>query len=238
MSPDDPLFSPDDPVYRYRATLDHDWLGKHFTNSADEVPMDAEYAVLGREKDSHRGIGRRRGLRTLVAGAANQDFLDEICELSELEHLDLAWPVTAPDLSGLRRLKKLRVLKVNSPRNVTDFTPILDLPALRCLFIENAKHLQSLDWLAPLKNRLRSLGIEGSIWTMQPVPTLKPLAGFGFEALFLTSVRLKDKDLTPLADCPNLKLLSCARFAPKKNFEALKSLRPDIHCTWFDRYEI
>ena len=238
MEPDQQLFSPDDPVYRYRATLDHDWLGSHFTDKADAIPLDAEFAVLGREKNSHRGIGERRNLKTLVAGGPNQDFLDEICELSELTHLEMTWPVTATDLSGLRRLAKLKVLKINSPRNITDFTPILDLPALRYLFIENAKHLKDLDWLAPLGGHLRSLGIEGSIWTMQPIPSLKPLAGFGFEALFLTSVRLKDKDLTPLADCPKLGLLSCARFAPKKNFEELHELRPDIQCTWIDKYEI
>ena len=56
-------------------------------------------------------------------------------------------------------------------------------------------------------------GIEGSIWTMQKIAGLSPLAGFGFEALFLTSVKLEDKDLTPLAGCPNLKHLACARFA-------------------------
>jgi hypothetical protein len=238
MATDEQLFSPDDPVYRYRVTLDHDWLRRHFTGRAEDIPLDAEFAVLGREKNSHRGIGKRKALRTLVAGAVNQEFLDEICELGDLQHLELGWPVTATELGGLRRLANLHVLKIDSPRNVTDFTPILDLPALRSLFIENAKHLKSLDWLAPLKDRLRSLGIEGSIWTMQPIPSLKPLAGFGFEALFLTSVRLKDKDLTPLAACPNLKLLSCARFAPKANFEALEALRPDIQCTWFDQYEI
>lgn len=238
MSPNDPIFSPDDPVYRYRVTLDHDWLRHHFADSADKIAMDAEFAVLGRDKNSHRGISQRPKLRTLVAGAVNQDFLDEICELTQLEHLELGWPVTASDFGGLKRLRKLKVLKIDSPRNVTDFTPVLDLPALRYLFIENAKHLTSLDWLAPLRDRLRSLGVEGSIWTMKNLPSLAPLAGFGFEALFLTSVRLKDKNLTPLADCPNLRLLSCARFAPKANFEALKSLRPDIQCNWFDRYEI
>lgn len=225
-------------IFHYRSTLDHDLLRKHFTCHAADIPIDAEFAVLGREKNSHRGIGTRKRLKTLVAGSPNQDYLDEICELAELEHLELTWPMTATSLSGLTRLRKLKVLKIDSPRNITDFAPLLDLPALKSLFIENAKHLAGFDWLAPLKDRLWSLGVEGSIWAMQKVPSLKPLAGFGFEALFLTSVRLQDKDLTPLADCPNLKHLVCARFAPRKNFEALKALRPDIQCLWFDQYEI
>jgi hypothetical protein len=67
---------------------------------------------------------------------------------------------------------------------------------------------------------------------------LAPLAGFTFDRLFLTSVQLADRDLTPLARCPNLKHLICARFAPKRSFEVLKSLRPDISCIWFDSYDV
>lgn len=202
------------------------------------IPDAARSAILIREKSSHRGIGTRRDLRRLIAGAANQDFLDEICELEDLEELNLLYPMTAKDLSGLRRLRRLKALRIDSPRNVTDFTPLTELPALTSLFLENAKNMNDLDWLAPLKDRLLALGIEGSMWTMQSLPGLAPLSGFSFEALFLTSVRLKDKDLVPLATCPNLRYLNCARFAPKVEFERLKELRPDIDCSWFERYEI
>lgn len=205
---------------------------------ADDIPAGATLVSIARDKNSHRGIGRHGSLTTLFASAVNQDFLDEICELEALEYLWLGWPVTAQDLSGLARLKNLRFLKLDSPRNVSDFAPIAALPAIEWLFVENAKHMVSLEWLAPLKTRLRSLGIEGSMWTMQKIPSLAPLAGFTFEALFHTSARLADKDLRPLAACPNLAYLQCARFAPKARFEELKALRPDIACSWFDRYEV
>ena len=223
---------------RYRGLIDWKVVRDCWAQRAADIPQDATMAGLGREKTSYRGISGRRGLTTLLTAAVNQDFLDEICALDALEYLWLGWPVTAHDLAGLSRLKRLRLLKIDSPRNVTDFGPVAALPALTHLFIENAKHMQGLDWLAPLGPRLSVLGIEGSMWTMQKLPSLAPLAGFGMEALFLTSVQLKDKDLTPLARCPNLEYLSCARFAPKRSFEALKALRPDIECIWFDRYEI
>ena len=121
---------------------------------------------------------------------------------------------------------------------MTDFAPLAELPALTHLFVENAKHMGGLEWLAPLKGQLASLGIEGSMWTMQKVPSIAPLAGFAFEALCMTSVQLADKDLTPLAACPSLRHFSCARFAPKASFDALKALRPDIDCLWFEKYEI
>jgi hypothetical protein len=206
--------------------------------SANDIVEGTTFVSLSRVKKSHHGIGQRKSITTLFASAVDQSYLDEICQLEALEYLWLGWPVTAADLSGLEQLKQLTYLKLDSPRNVTDFGPITRLPALTHLFVENAKHMNSLDWLAPLKNHLTSLGIEGSMWTLQKVPGLAPLSGFGFEALFMTSVQLADKDLTTLAACPNLSYLQCARFAPKKRFEELKSLRPDIDCLWFDRYEV
>ncbi|MBO9518268.1 MAG: hypothetical protein J7493_09390 [Porphyrobacter sp.] len=205
--------------------------------SADEIAEGATFVGLSRNNKSHRGIGRKKSITTLFASAVDQAYLDEICELDVLQYLWLGWPVTAADLSGLERLKHLTFLKLDSPRNVQDFSPVTRPPALTHLFVENAKHMSSLDWLAPLKRQLTSLGIEGSMWTLQKVPELAPLAGFDFEALFMTAVRLGDKDLTSLAACPNLTYLQCARFAPKQRFDELKALRPDITCSWFDRYE-
>lgn len=205
----------------------------HFMRGED-VPMDASYASLGREKASHKGIGRRAALRELSAKGANQAFLDEICELEGLEYLDLAWPMTAADLSPLRRLTNLRHLVVNSPRNVTDFSPILDLPRLERLFIENAKHLDDLEWLRPLGDRLVALGIEGSIWTTQRIASLAPLAGFALEALFLTNTRLADQDLSPIATMPNIRFFWTGINAPRAQFFALRDARPGLQCQWFD----
>jgi hypothetical protein len=202
--------------------------------SAGAVPADAEHAWIRRVKTSHRGIGERRSLKRLAAFAVDQSFLDEICTLDQLELLYLNWPVTASHLGGLRNLSQLRHLSIDSPRNVMDFTPLVEIPSLRRLFVENAKHLHDVEWLSGA-HHLQSIGVEGSIWTKQHIDSLRPLAGLrSVEGLFLTSVRLRDKDLTPLADCPKLKVLQCARFAPRTEFERLHRLRPDIQCYWFD----
>jgi len=223
---------------RFRGMIDWKAIRACWVGDAAAIPAGATMAGLGREKQSFRGIGRHRSLTRLLTAGVNQDFLDEICELEALDYLWLGWPVTAHDLSGLARLKRLNFLKIDTPRNVADFAPLAALPALTSLFVENARQIDGLEWLAPLGPRLHTLGIEGSMSTLQKVPSLAPLTGFAVETLFLTSVQLKDKDLTPLATCANLTYLSCARFAPKKSFEALKALRPDIECIWFDRYEI
>src|SRR6478735_8764799 len=227
----------DDANAGYRMLPDWAKVRAHWVARAADIPQQATFAGLGRDKASHRGIGARRSLTTLFASAVDQAYLEEIGELEGLEYLWLGWPVTAKDLTPLTRLERLRFLKLDSPRAVTDFAPLTRLPALTHLFVENARHMSGLEWLAPLQGQLTSLGIEGSMWTMQKLPSLAPLAGFAFEALCMTSVRLADKNLTPLASCPRLRHLGCARFAPKASFEELKALRPDVACSWFDKYE-
>lgn len=221
--------------HRFRGHDTRDWeeWAAFATTAGADVPLDAERAWVTRERSSHRGIRERQALRHLVAGAADQAFLDEICELTGLERLELEYPVTARSLAGLRSLTRLTHLSIDSPRNVTDFAPLLDLPGLRTLLITNAKHLTDLDWLADATH-LEVLGIEGSMWTAQRIPSLTPLAGLtGLRAFFAVSSRLDDHSLAPLAECPRLELLSCARMAPRDEFEQLHARRPDLVCTWF-----
>lgn len=203
------------------------------TQNANDVPLDAERACVARVKSSHKGIGDRKALKHLIAGAVDQAYLDEICTIRGLERLDLAYPVTAKSLDGLRALGRLRHLKIDSPRNIADFTPLLELPSLKTLLVENAKHMADIAWLAGA-HHLEVIGIEGSMWTAQKIPTLAPLAGLkGLRAFFATSTRLGDKDLSPLAECPRLELLGCAQFVPREEFERLHRMKPDLICSWF-----
>lgn len=203
------------------------------TEDAAEVPPDADRAWLRRVKRSHRGIGERRALKHLIASSVDQPFLDEICALDALERLELESPVTAKDLSGLRSLTGLRHLSIDSPRNVTEFSPLQDLPSLRTLLITNAKHMDDIAWLAGA-HHLEVIGIEGSTWTTQRIPTLAPLAGLeGLRAFLAVSTRLGDEDLSPLARCTRLEFLGCARFAPREEFERLHARKPDLVCRWF-----
>lgn len=229
--------------FRRAATLDQSFRGlvgrewsvraRIATRGAADIPPDATRAVLTRAKTSHRGIGERRGLKDLVAGAADQDFLDEICAIEGLERLELGYPVTAARLDGLRALKRLKFLKIDSPRNVTDFSPLLALPSLTTLIVENAKHMADIEWLADA-HHLEVIGIEGGMTTSQPIRSLSPLARLrDLRALLATAVRLEEKDLFPLAECPCLEYLACARFAPRPEFEMLRDLKPGLVCTWF-----
>lgn len=206
-------------------------------STLDKVPTGASVVSFYREKRSHRGIGDRMSIIKLSAKQVDQDFLIEIGNLINLEYLDIE-VITANDLSPLSQLENLRTLKLDSVRKATIFDVLLELPRIEKLFIQNAKNIKSLEFLHEA-HQLISLGVEGSMWTKQKIASLSPLAGLRrLEALFLTSVQLKDKFLRYLIDVPRLKVLECARFAPKSEFEELRRLMPELDCHWCDNYEV
>lgn len=207
------------------------------TRALDAVPADASRVSFYRERHSHRGIGARRSIAQLAAKQVNQDFLDEIGQLQNLTYLEID-TLTAQDLSPLRQLTNLQTLKLADVRAAVAFGTLLELASLKRLFIESAKHLHSLEFLGDA-HQLLSLGVEGGMWTRQKVASLAPLAGLrGLEALFLTSVQLEDTSLRYLAQIPRLKVLECARLAPKSEFDDLRRLMPALDCRWCDKYEV
>ena len=220
----------------YRDIQNYESWPKCVTRVA-EIHFDCSCVSFFRERNSHRGISEYPHIRKLCAKQVNQEFLEEISELKELEYLEMQI-VTAETLEMLQRLPYLKTLKLDSVRRASDFGALLDLPSLTKLFIQNAKHLNSLEPFS-VANQLISLGIEGGMWREQKIQSLRPLGKLeSLEALFLTSVRLSDNDLSCLATIPNLKVLECARLAPKTEFEKLRRLMPALHCHWCDEYEI
>lgn len=210
-----------------------EWQIAHAYASAAEIPPDAEHAWIGRQKLNYRGIGDRRELRHLIASNVDQSFLNEIGDLSELERLELEWPMVASDLSPLLHLSQLAFLSIDSPRKIADFAPLLQIPSLRTLLITNAKKMANLDWLAEA-HHLEVIGIEGGMWTPFKIPTLKPLAELQSLRAFLgTSTKLADENLMPLAQCPKLAFLGIACAAPRDEFMRLQQARPDLVCDWF-----
>ncbi|MXP46947.1 hypothetical protein GRI43_06035 [Altererythrobacter luteolus] len=205
-------------------------------DSAAEIRADLDYSELRRTRNSHQGLAQHQHLRELAVAGCNQAVMEEIGELTQLEKLELRWPMRGTEsLEPLKNLKDLTYLKIDSPgAKVTDFTPILDLPKLEVLMITNAKHLFDIEWMKPMKNRLRILGLEGAIDTDQRIASLEPLREFAIEAFLCISMTLKSRDITPLETCPNLKFIDGAVIAPWAQYHALEQARPIIVCGWFD----
>src|SRR5438132_6043091 len=95
---------------RLHAGISFDWgaLPPHRTSLAD-VPRDATELRFRRERLSHQGIGRFRDLRRMWLYSVNQQFLDELAEITTVEMLFIeGLPATA--LTPLNRLQMLRRL--------------------------------------------------------------------------------------------------------------------------------
>ena len=189
-----------------------------------------------REKKSHHGISGLDGVTYLEAEWVNDDYFAEICELTDLEYLNLT-TVTVEDLSPLAELRNLKALRLDSIRKAQDFEFLQSMTHLRGLYFTNVKFMPEIEFFSAM-HHVKRLGIEGDHANLK-VSSLAPLAGlWSLEELYMACVTLADKDLTPLARCPNLKLLQCARFAPKKSFLALREAMPKLECSWCDQWEI
>lgn len=70
---------------RFRGHDTRDWQewATFATSDVADVPLDAERAMLHRVKRSHRGT---QALRHLIAGSADQAYLDEIRSRGRLRH--------------------------------------------------------------------------------------------------------------------------------------------------------
>jgi hypothetical protein len=223
---------------RYKYGFAQDWeRWPKCVQSIKDIPEDHEYLCFYREKASHKGISNYLDIKQLIAKQVNSDFLGEISKLRNLVYLNLEI-VTADSLKALSKLEKLKTLKIYGVRKANDFSSLMEIPSLQNLFIENAKHLHTLEDFSEA-HHIKALGVEGGMYTKQKIDSLQPLEGLKeLEVLYMSSVQLKDKNLNCLASIPQLKALECARFAPKKNFEQLRRLLPDLECGWCDQYEI
>jgi len=208
-----------------------------YATNVSEINPNSDRALLYREKKSYRGISSLQNLKKLKASQVDQGFLEEICQLPDLEYLEL-YTVSASDLTPLKNLRSLKTLRLDIVSKAEDFTSLAEMTWLDALMISHAKHLSDLSFLSNA-DHLRYLGVEGAMWTAQKIESLKPLMGLKkLEYLFMSSIRLQDKKLTYLAAIKNLKVLDCARFAPKASFDDLHSLMPLLECRWCDSYKI
>ncbi|MFL0800363.1 MAG: hypothetical protein K6L80_07950 [Agarilytica sp.] len=213
---------------------------KQWPDSVSELsmlPEGTETVSFYRQKNSHKGIHKLVDIKELSAKQVNQGFLEEIGRLNKLERLHIE-VLTAESLEPLTRLDNLRFLRLGSVRNVREFGSILELKSLEKLFIENAKYLNDVEFLRGANN-LIAIGVEGGMYKQQKVDSLEPFSKLNtLEALFMSSVQLRDKNLDYLATIPNLKYLGSARFAQKSSFTSLRKLMPELTCRWCDVYEV
>ncbi|ULN65686.1 hypothetical protein MID13_07800 [Vibrio gigantis] len=222
---------------KYRRNQNWSKWPRCVTKTSD-IELDWRWVSFYREGKSHRGISSfAQQITRLSAKQVNGEFLCEIAKLKNLEYLEID-RLSSNTLLPLVDLKNLETLKISGVSKAENFEVLASLPNLRYLFLENAKTLNNLECLSGFRE-LISLGVEGTMHTNQMVLSLQPISSLpNLEALFLSSVSLKEKSILCLADLPKIRVLSCARFTTREHFSSLQSKKPNLKCRWFEAYEI
>ena len=177
-----------------------------------------------------------RNLEALWCFGIDQRKLKEIAKCGSLKSLYLDYNLRTSDLSVLKNLPLLEVLRLDSCSKFTSLEQLGEFKHLRGLAIENFKNVRDLKPLSNLVN-LTELAVEGSIWTSMKIDSLAPIANLTqLKYLSCANLRVLDKSLQPLSDLTNLRHLGLSNFYPLEEFARLSTRLPHTTCQWFTPY--
>jgi hypothetical protein len=164
-----------------------------------------------------------------------QEIFEAACAMPNLEGLYIKWSAIS-SLAPIAGLKRLAHLHLGGAPSATHIEALSQLPALVSLDVTNVRAAGDLRFLRGL-TKLRELWIGGDSNSLKPllIESLAPLTALReLELLTLTTVRLVDGSLAPLAELPRLIHLGLANMFPMEEYAWLAGRRPDIQC---DRFE-
>ncbi len=189
-----------------------------------KVPLDAEELDLmeyGLDDEAIKPLAKLTALRRLDLSMNDITDLSPLSGLENLEWLDL-WDNSVVDLSPLCGLPRLETLVLLQNFEITDFTPLASLPALRSLNVSEIP-LQDATPFASL-TELCGLGIAEC-----DISDLTPLAGLTKLAELFVSANEAVTDISPLAGMSELCFLwmdetSVSDLSPLSGLTALTEL--------------
>lgn len=163
-----------------------------------------------------------------------QEMLDAACAMPGLEGLYIKWSAIR-SLERLPQLEKLRQLFIGGAPSVTSIAPLGRMAHLTWLETENLKAVSDFSPLASLTN-LVGLGVTGSMWSQQPIDTLRPFGKLtGLEWLGVSAA--SDGSLRPLEPLGRLKWLGLPNRYPVEELAWLSTRLPHTECRFFQPYE-
>jgi len=197
-----------------------------------KAPLDAAAIRLIARARFLEELQSRGGLKALWCFDVDTEALHKICECSSLESLYIDGIVTN-DLGVLRKLRGLKILRLEACTRVTSFDDLGQLVSLRGLALTHFANVHDLGPLSGLR-QLTALAVSGSMWTRMRVASFAPLASLKqLELLHLTNIKAEDESLTPLGTLTGLKHLDLANFYPSKEFAVLSQNLKSTECSWF-----
>jgi hypothetical protein len=205
-------------------------------NDVLAIPRDTKRLRLVNKATGFERLREFESLEALWCFGIDQTKLEQISACSSLKELYCEYYLRISDISCLKRLPHLEILRLDSCFNIKSFDQLGEFTHLSGLSLENFKNVHDIKPLAKLTN-LRQLAVEGSIWTRMKIDSLAPLSNLeDLEYLGLSSLKVVDESLAPLANLKKLKKLFVANYYPLAEFARLAAKLPNTECTWFAPY--
>lgn len=164
-----------------------------------------------------------------------QEMFEAACAMPRLEGLYIKWSAIT-SLAPIADHAHLAHLHLGGAPSAIHVVALAQLPALVSLDIANVRAAGDLGFLRGLP-KLRELSISGDSNSLKPllIESLAPLVALReLEQLNLSTVRLADGSLAPLAELPRLRHLGLANMFPMEEYARLAGRRPDIQCERFE----
>ena len=205
-------------------------------NDARTIPRETTRLRLVNKATGFESLREFESLEALWCFGIDQTKLEQIAACSSLKELYCEYYLRISDISCLRRLPHLEILRLDSCFNIKSFEQLGEFTHLSGLGLENFKNVHDIKPLAKLTNS-KQLAVEGSIWTRMKIDSLAPLSNLeDLEYLGLSSLKVVDESLAPLANLKKLKKLFVANYYPLAEFARLAARLPNTECTWFSPY--
>ena len=200
----------------------------------DDVVARATVAAFGRAKGFDR-LSSSASLRNLWVSGVNTAVADLIGSLAALQRL-VIHDLRVPDLSAFARLEQLEELTIAGSSKLRSLTGVERLRKLRLLVLFDNCNYQDIDRIAGLTN-LETLCLEGgfskhlSLATLQPVRQLIRL-----RRLRLASLKVADGSLEPLHPLQSLREVFIAKVFAPTEFRSLGDALPDARGEFVDSF--
>ena len=166
---------------------------------------------------------------------ATQELFDAVCKMKSLKGLYIKWSgITS--INNIIKLKKLKYLHVGSSPSLAPLDPLIQLPNLAWLELENIRACSDLSFIRNLVN-LKGLSIAGDgnsikylkAKTLEPLTALQKLYWLSLETFMV-----EQDGLLPLAKLRKLKYLLISNKYKFEDVAALAGARPDVECDLFE----
>jgi hypothetical protein len=163
-----------------------------------------------------------------------QELFDAACRMPALEGLWVKWSGMTSS-AQVARLSRLKSLHLGSSPSFGPLDVLGDVP-LTWLELENNRASCDLSFLKRLP-QLQGLAVTGDGNSIKTI-TLKSLAPLRalshLQWLRLTTVKVEDGSLAPLADLPSLKYLQLSNRFSVKEIAGLAGRMPQVRSDWFE----